>query len=78
MSTTLLSAVRSGGSSGSIVAFIFTIAMAYACAVIAQRKGRSRLIWFILGGLFSVVTLIAVLVIPRRRTQEQREDAALT
>jgi hypothetical protein len=68
MNPTILSAARSAGSSGSVVAFIFTIAIAYACAVIAQRKGRSRLLWFILGGLFSLVTFIAVLLIPRRRT----------
>jgi hypothetical protein len=73
MSPTILSSARSAGSSGSVIAFIFTIAIAYACALIAQRKGRSRLIWFILGGLFSFVTLIAVLVIPRRQLREEHE-----
>ena len=66
MSTHLLSAAQAGGSTGSVLAFVFTVAIAYACAVIAQRKGRSRLVWFVLGGLFSIVTLICVLLIPRR------------
>jgi hypothetical protein len=73
VTTGLLSAARASGSSGSIAAFAFTIAIAYACAVIAQRKGRSRLIWFILGGLFSIVTLIAVLLLPRRGARSQQE-----
>jgi sensor c-di-GMP phosphodiesterase-like protein len=73
VSTHLLSAAHAGESSGSVLAFIFTIAIAYSCGVIAQRKRRSRLVWFILGGLFSVVALVAVLLIPRRGLAPREE-----
>ena len=73
MTTTILSAAHTGGSSGSITAFIFTIAIACACSLIARRKGRDGLIWFILGGLFSIITLIAVLLIPRRGARPRQE-----
>ena len=43
--------------------FIFTI----ACAVIARIKGYSAVLFGILGFFFSIVTLIIVLVLPRRR-----------
>jgi hypothetical protein len=73
MITGVLAAAHTGGSSGSTTALIFTIVIAYACGLIARRKGRSRLVWFILGALFSVITLVAVLVLPRRGTRPARD-----
>lgn len=47
---------------GLIVDLIF----AFACATLAGNKGRSRVLWGILGFFFSIITLIVVLIIPRR------------
>jgi hypothetical protein len=66
MNTDLLSVARATGSSGSVGAFIFMIVIASACRMIAQRKGRSGLLWFMVGGLFTVGALLGVVLIPPR------------
>jgi hypothetical protein len=42
------------------------IVIASACRMIALRKGRSGLLWFMLGGLFTVGALLGVVLIPPR------------
>ena len=42
------------------------IIAAVICAVVAKSKGYSALLFGILGFFFSIITLIVVLVIPRR------------
>jgi hypothetical protein len=42
------------------------IVAAILCAVIAKAKGYSALLFAILGFFFSILTLIVVIVIPRR------------
>ena len=46
---------------GSIIAAII-------CAVIAGTKGRSAIGWGILGLIFSILTLIVVIVIPSKKS----------
>jgi hypothetical protein len=53
------------GIKGIFVA-IGSVIAAVICAVIAGTKGRSALVWGILGLFFSILTLIVVLVIPRK------------
>jgi hypothetical protein len=65
MNADLLSVARATGS-GSVPVFIFMIVIASACRMIAQRKGRSGLLWFMLGGLFTVGALLGVVLIPPR------------
>jgi hypothetical protein len=65
MNADLLSVARATGS-GSVPVFIFMILIASACRMIAQRKGRSGLLWFMLGGLFTVGALVGVVLIPPR------------
>ncbi|WGW13356.1 hypothetical protein LWF01_06205 [Saxibacter everestensis] len=50
----------SGGS------LIFGIVCAIACNFIAKNKGRGRVLWTVLGFLFSIVSLIIVLVLPKK------------
>lgn len=45
---------------GSIVAAIL-------CAVIAAAKGRSAILYGVLGLFFSIITLIVIIVLPSRR-----------
>jgi len=40
---------------------------AVICGLIAKSKGHSTILFAILGFFFSIITLIVVLVIPRRR-----------
>ena len=47
---------------GSIIAAIL-------CAIIAKAKGRSALLFGVLGLFFSIITLIVVLVLPSQRRQ---------
>jgi uncharacterized membrane protein len=74
MSPHLLSAAHAGGLSSAIVSFVLAAAVAYACGAIAQRKGRNRIIWFLLGWLFSLITLIVIAVLPRRGTRVASGD----
>ena len=50
------------------------LAVAYGCAAIATKKGRNARVWGILGFLFSVVTLIVLLLLPSKRSPEQGAD----
>ncbi|MBV8178984.1 MAG: deoxyribodipyrimidine photolyase [Mycobacterium sp.] len=54
------------GIKGIFVA-IGSIIAAIVCGVIAATKGRNPLGWGILGLFFSILTLIAVIVIPSKR-----------
>ena len=50
-----------------IIYLIGAIIAAVICAVVAKGKGYSALLFGILGFFFSIITLIVVLVIPRKR-----------
>jgi hypothetical protein len=63
MSTGLLSTAHT--FPGSFTAFVFTFAVATACGLVAQRKGRNRLAWSVLGFFFTILALVIVLVLPR-------------
>ena len=45
---------------------LFSVIAAIVCALVAGNRGRNRLGWGLLGLLFSIVTLIVLLVLPRR------------
>ena len=42
----------------------FWFAFAVLCAVIAGSKGRSSFLWLILGSVFGVFALVAVIAMP--------------
>jgi hypothetical protein len=46
-----------------VAEFIFVI----ICALVAKAKGYSAILFAVLGFFFSIITLIIVLVLPRRR-----------
>jgi Na+/melibiose symporter-like transporter len=50
-----------------IFAAIGSVIAAVICGVIAATKGRSALGWGILGLVFSIFTLIVVIVIPSKK-----------
>jgi hypothetical protein len=45
---------------------IVSLVFAFACSAIANGKGRGRILWGILGFFFSLITLIVVLIIPKK------------
>jgi hypothetical protein len=47
---------------GLIVSIVFAV----ACYKIAAGKGRSGILWGILGFIFWILTLIVILIIPRK------------
>jgi hypothetical protein len=55
------------GIKGIFVA-IGSVIAAVICAVVASMKGRSAIIWGLLGLFFSILTLIVVIVIPSKKT----------
>jgi hypothetical protein len=54
------------GIKGIFVA-VGSIIAAIICAVIAGTKGRSAILWGVLGLFFSILTLIVVIVIPSKK-----------
>ena len=55
------------GIKGIFVA-IGSIVAAIICAVIAGMKGRSSIVWGILGFFFSILTLIVVVILPSKKS----------
>jgi ATP/ADP translocase len=55
------------GIKGIFVA-IGSIIAAIICAIIAGTKGRSAILWGILGLFFSILTLIVVIIIPSKKS----------
>jgi uncharacterized protein (DUF697 family) len=53
----------------AVIVAIGSIIAAVICAVIAAAKGRSALLYGVLGLFFSIITLIVVLVLPSRRNR---------
>lgn len=47
--------------------FVFWLGIAVVTGMAASSRGRSGFGWFILGGLFSILALILVLVLPSRK-----------
>jgi ABC-type Fe3+-siderophore transport system permease subunit len=56
--------VGSGTWLGGIIGGIIFAAI---CYFIADRKGRNPVLWAVLGFFFSLITLIVVLILPRKR-----------
>jgi hypothetical protein len=50
-----------------IFVLIGSLIAAVLCAVIAAAKGRNPLIWGLFGLFFSILTLIVVLVVPKKQ-----------
>ena len=50
-----------------VLAIIGSVIAGVICALVAKSKGYSAVLFGILGLIFSIVTLIVVLVIPRKR-----------
>jgi hypothetical protein len=50
-----------------IFVVIGSVIAAIVCGIIASMKGRNPLGWGILGLLFSILTLIVVIVIPSKK-----------
>jgi hypothetical protein len=49
-----------------IISVLVSLVFAFACSAIAGSKGRGRFVWGILGFFFSLITLIVVLIVPRK------------
>ena len=47
---------------GIVVALVFGA----ACGTIASNKGRRAVLWFILGCIFSIISLLIILVLPKK------------
>lgn len=50
-----------------VIVLVGSIIAAILCAIIAAAKGRSPLLFGVLGLFFSIITLIVIAVIPSRR-----------
>jgi membrane associated rhomboid family serine protease len=51
---------------GWILSFVVSVVLAYVCARIAVSKGRSGVLFGILGFFFSIITLIVIIILPRK------------
>ncbi len=53
-------------TASSIISLVISIVFAVACNRIAVGKGRGPILWAVLGFLFSLISLIIILVLPRK------------
>jgi hypothetical protein len=51
-----------------LIYFVVVVACVWMCASVAASKGRSPLLFGILGAFFTVITLVVVLMLPQRQT----------
>lgn len=51
---------------------IWEIVIVAVCVYIARSKGRGPVLWGILGFLFSLITLIVLLIIPSKGPAQRR------
>jgi hypothetical protein len=61
-----------------LIYLIIDVLFAVACAYIAKGKGRSMVLWAILGFLFPLIALIIVAVLPRSKPAVSAASAAPT
>lgn len=54
---------------------IIWIGFALACAIVANNKGRSPVLWFLIGLCFSLIALIIILVLPSLKKEGAQLDA---
>ena len=47
-----------------LICFVVAVACAFACAKLAQRKGRDAVAWAVVGFLIPIVGLVAIAVLP--------------
>ena len=59
------------GSSVYIWALVSAVVFAVACYFVAKAKGRSVIMWPILGFFFSWIPLLIVAVMPRKQSTPQ-------
>lgn len=62
--------LAAGGSMGAgrpIIGVVIGIIFAFICYRIAEGKGRSGILYGILGFFFSIITFIVILILPRKR-----------
>jgi hypothetical protein len=45
---------------------VISIVFAVACYMIAKGKGRGPVLWGVLGFFFRIITLIVILILPRK------------
>lgn len=51
---------------GSLVGFLLAVLVAYGCSAIARSKGRSGVVWGILGLFFTLIALLVIVLLPRK------------
>ena len=64
--------VAGGAILGGIGGFLIWIVIMVWIYNIAKRKGRHPVGWLILGCFFTVLSLIVLLLLPSKRTTDQR------
>ncbi len=68
MTVHMATLLAAGGIStfGSLIGFVLAILIAWACSAIARSKGRSSVLWAVLGFFFTIIALIIIALLPRK------------
>lgn len=64
-STVLAGSVSKYG--GGPIGLLIVLVLAFVVSKIAGGKGRSNVLWFILGFIFPLISLLIILVLPSKR-----------
>ena len=63
---TVVLASSVGRYGGGLTGLIIVLLLAFVSSRVASSKGRSPVLWFILGFFFPVIALIVVFLLPRK------------
>ena len=55
-----------------ILIILWKITFAFFCWYVAKEKNRSQVSWFVLGLLFSIIAMLALIAIPVKVKEEKR------
>jgi hypothetical protein len=55
------------GESYGLLGLLLALLFAFACRAIAAKKGRHKFVWFVLGFLFHIISLIITALLPSKR-----------
>ena len=60
------------GGSRSVFALLISVGIAFACSLLAARKGRNRVIWSVAGFFFSIFALAVIAILPASRARREQ------
>ena len=53
-----------------LISIVVVLIFGAACGTIASNKGRRSVLWFILGAIGTIISLVIILILPKKTPPE--------